>query len=81
MRSLIVRGRTLNSHGHALICTPLVARTADGIHAELVSILPKRPDLIEWRVDFFAEIHDPTRVVAVARAIRLAAGTLPIIFT
>ena len=81
MRSLIVRGRTLNSHGYALICTPLVARTADDINAELASILPKCPDLIEWRVDFFDEIHDPIRVVAVARAIRLAAGTLPIIFT
>ena len=81
MRPLIVRGRTLNSHGHALICTPLVARTVDGVRAELAAILPKSPDLIEWRVDFFEEIHNPTQVVDVARNIRQAAGDIPIIFT
>lgn len=81
MRPLIVKGRTLNSHGHALICTPLVARTVDGVWAELAAILPKSPDLIEWRVDFFEEIHDPARVVDVARNIRQAAGDIPIIFT
>jgi 3-dehydroquinate dehydratase-1 len=81
MRPLKVRGRTLNSHGHALICTPLVASTADALQAELASILPKRPDLIEWRVDFFEDIHDPVRVVNLARSIRQAAGAIPIIFT
>ena len=81
MRSLIVRGRTLNPHGHALICTPLVAPTVEGLRAELASILPKSPDLIEWRVDFFDEIHDSLRVVEVARNIRQAAGDIPIIFT
>ena len=81
MRPLIVKGRTLNPHGHALICTPLVARTTEGLQAELASILPKHPDLIEWRVDFFEEIHDPVRVVDVARNIRQAAGDIPIIFT
>lgn len=81
MRPLIVRGRTLNPRGHALICTPLVAHTVDGVQDELAAILPKRPDLIEWRVDFLEEIHDPVRVVDVARALRRAAGTIPIIFT
>ena len=81
MTPLKVRGRTLNPQGQALICTPLVARTADTLQSELVSILPKRPDVIEWRVDFFEEIHDPIRVVDVARSIRLASGAIPIIFT
>ena len=81
MKPLIVRGRTLNPHGHALICTSLVARTADSVQAELQSMLPKHPDLIEWRVDFFEGINDPVRVVEVARAIRQAAGSIPIIFT
>ena len=81
MKPLIVRGRTLNPQGHALICTPLVARTADGVQAELQSILPKHPDLIEWRVDFFEGIHDPVRVVEVAQAIRQTTESIPIIFT
>lgn len=81
MRPLTLRSRILNPNGQALICAPLVARTAEGVTAELASILPMRPDLIEWRVDFFAEIHDPIQVVGVARAIRQAAGNIPIIFT
>ena len=81
MKPLKVRGRTLNTDGHTLICTPLVGRTAEALQAELASILPKGPDVIEWRVDFFAAIHDAVRVVDVARAIRQAAGTTPIIFT
>ena len=81
MKPLIVRGRTLNPQGHALICTPLVARTADALRAELASILPKRPDVIEWRVDFFNDIGEPARVLEVALFIRAAAGDIPIIFT
>ena len=81
MMPLKLKGRTLNPDGHALICTPLVARTASGLQDELASILPKQPDVIEWRVDFFEEIHDLVRVIHVARAIRQAAGAIPIIFT
>lgn len=81
MRPLTVRGRTLNSHGQALICTPLVARNADAVAAELAAILQKKPDVIEWRVDFFDSIHDQAAVVAVARRIRQSAAGIPIIFT
>ena len=81
MKPLVVRGRILNHPGRALICAPLVARTADAIASELVSILPKKPDVIEWRVDFFDQIDDANRVIAVARSIREAVATTPIIFT
>ena len=81
MKPLVVRGRILNHPGRALICTPLVARTPDAIQSELAMILPKKPDVIEWRVDFFKEIHDANRVIAVARSIREATGAIPIIFT
>ena len=81
MKPLVVRGKILNHPGRMLICTPLVARTAAAITSELASILTKKPDVIEWRVDFFDEIHDANRVIAVTRSIREAAGTIPIIFT
>lgn len=81
MTPLKVRGTTLIARGQTLICTPLVARTAAALHAELLSILPKQPDVIEWRVDFFDRIHEPAPVVAVAKAIRQAADAIPIIFT
>jgi 3-dehydroquinate dehydratase-1 len=74
------RGRKLGG-ATPLICTPLVGRSRERIRAEAASVLPKKPDVIEWRVDFFEEIGDTAAVLAVARALRGAAGELPIIFT
>lgn len=74
------RGRKLGGET-PLICTPLVGRSRERILAEAASVVPKKPDIIEWRVDFFEEIGDTAAVLAVARALRGAAGELPIIFT
>jgi len=49
--------------------------------AEAATVVAKQPDVIEWRVDFFAAIADTTAVLATGRALRAAAGELPIIFT
>ncbi|MEQ1516309.1 MAG: type I 3-dehydroquinate dehydratase [Usitatibacteraceae bacterium] len=81
MKSLTVRGRRLNPDGHVLICTALAGRTASALQAELRAILPKRPDFIEWRVDFFDGIADLSEVLTVAKSIRAGAGDIPIIFT
>ncbi len=64
-----------------LICTPLVGRTRERVLAEAASVVGKKPDIIEWRVDFFAAIGDTGAVVDTARALREAAGTLPSICT
>jgi 3-dehydroquinate dehydratase-1 len=74
------RGRKLGG-ATPLICTPLVGRSRERVLAEAASVVPKKPDIIEWRVDFFEEIGDTAAVLAVARALRGAAGELPIIFT
>jgi 3-dehydroquinate dehydratase-1 len=64
-----------------LICSPLVARTPERLAAETAAVLAKRPDVIEWRVDFFESIADSAAVLAAGRAMRAAAGETPIIFT
>jgi 3-dehydroquinate dehydratase I len=74
------RGRKLGGET-PLICTPLVGRSRERVLAEAASVVPKKPDVIEWRVDFFEEIGDTAAVLAVARALRGAAGESPIIFT
>ncbi len=68
--------------GHfPLVCTPLVGRTTDAIMAELQVILPKQPDVLEWRVDFFEDIGNSAAVVALAQAIRQAAPHVLVMFT
>ena len=64
-----------------LICTPLVGRTRQRVLAEAASVLAKKPDLVEWRVDFFDAIADTAAVLRTARELREAVGKTPIIFT
>lgn len=64
-----------------LICTPLVGKTHDRVLAEAVSVVAKRPDVIEWRVDHFDAIGDTASVLDAARGLRAVVGDLPVIFT
>jgi 3-dehydroquinate dehydratase-1 len=76
-----IAGRLLGRPGRALVCTPLVGRSTAALLAELAAILPKGPDLVEWRVDFFDAIADQGKVLAAAEQLRALAGSVPIIFT
>ena len=82
MPEKVITARGKNLGGETpLICTPLVGRSRERILAEAASVVAKKPDVIEWRVDFFEGIGDTGAVLDVARALRTAAGELPIIFT
>ncbi len=78
---ITLRGRPIAGGKHPLICTPLVGATAEAITGELGAVLPKRPDIIEWRADFFGAIADTGAVLEMARRIKAAVGDLPVIFT
>ena len=75
-----IRGRRLGG-GTPLICSPLVGRTRERLLAEAANVAAKQPDVIEWRVDFFAGIGDTAAVLDTGRALRAAVGDAPIIFT
>ncbi|HEX4884206.1 MAG TPA: type I 3-dehydroquinate dehydratase [Casimicrobiaceae bacterium] len=75
-----LRGRRMGGPT-PLICSPLVARTPERLAEEAAAVLAKRPDVIEWRVDFFERIADADAVLASGRRLRDAAGATPIIFT
>ena len=77
---IAIRGRNLGGET-PLICSPLVGRTREHVLAEAANVSAKKPDVIEWRVDYFDAIGDTRAVLDVARAIRERVGDLPIIFT
>jgi 3-dehydroquinate dehydratase-1 len=79
-KSIEVRGRKLGGDT-PLICSPLVGRTRERLAAEAAVVLGKKPDVIEWRVDFFEAVADAAAVLDAGRALRAAAGETPIIFT
>jgi 3-dehydroquinate dehydratase I len=64
-----------------LLCTPLVGRTRERLLAEAAGVLTQKPDLVEWRVDFFDAIGDADAVIEMARALRGVVGKRAVIFT
>lgn len=80
IKAIDTRGRKLGGET-PLVCTPLIGRTRERVLAEATSVLRQKPDIIEWRVDFFDAIGDADAVVETARALREVVGKRPIIFT
>lgn len=80
-RPITLRGAPLAGGRLPAICAPLVARTHEALAAEARAVAAKRPDLLEWRVDFFGQIADARAVLAAARELRAAAAGIPILFT
>lgn len=81
MKPILVRGHPLAGGALPALCIPLVGRTEDALLQETAAAAAKRPDLLEWRVDFYEGIADPARVAALAPRLRDAAAGLPVLFT
>ncbi len=81
VKPILVQGKPLGGGALPVIITPLVGATREAILDEVAAIVPKRPDLLEWRIDFFAAIGDVAAVIATAQAIRQAAGGIPVLLT
>jgi 3-dehydroquinate dehydratase I len=79
--------KAVDAHGRKLggetplLGTPLVGRTRERLLAEAANVIRQKPDIIEWRVDFFDGIGDTDAVIETARALRGIVGKRPIIFT
>lgn len=73
--------KRIGADGQLLICTPLLGVSEEAVLGELAGILPKHPDVIEWRADFFAGVADADSVIHIARKITGMAGEIPVIFT
>jgi 3-dehydroquinate dehydratase-1 len=80
-KPITVHGKPVAGGAFPVICTPLVGRTRQAVLDELSAVLPKQPDVIEWRVDFFEGIGDAALVIETARAIKAAAPETPLLFT
>lgn len=63
------------------VCAPLVARTTTALIEECAAVASRKPDLLEWRVDFFEAIGDAPAVLSAGRQLRAAAAGIPILFT
>ena len=77
-RPIELKDTLLAAGKEPLVCTPLVGADEDAVFRELAAIVPKKPDFLEWRVDFFVGIADVARVVALCQAIQEKSGGVPL---
>ena len=80
-KAIELHGKPVAGGKFPLICTPLVGRTRAQLLDEARVVLAKKPDILEWRVDFFEGIANASDVIGVAGAIRALAGGVPLLFT
>lgn len=62
------------------ICTSLTGKNKEEILDELNAVIPKQPDVIEWRADFLKDIHYVNYVLMIAEEIA-SISNKPMIFT
>lgn len=75
-----IRGQEIGGEQPA-ICTPLIGNHLDQILAEVKHIIPKEPDIIEWRADFFKDLSDTQKVMDAAAKIREVIGHTAFLLT
>ena len=80
-KPIMLRGKPLAGGATPVICTPLIGASRDAVLAELESVLPKHPDVIEWRADYFSALADTPAVIETAQALKAACGDVPVLFT
>ena len=80
MKTVTLRGITLGE-GRPKICVPLTSSTVEELLAEIRQVQETKADLVEWRVDYFADVMDTNRVLEALRALRGALREMPLLFT
>ena len=56
--------------GVPIVCVPVVERTAEGILDTIRQMTNKQVEMIEWRMDWFAEVHDADAVKTLLEQIK-----------
>ncbi|NPC56804.1 type I 3-dehydroquinate dehydratase [Caenimonas soli] len=80
-KAIEVNGRPAGSGRFPAVCAPLIGRTSEKLLAEVAIVAAKKPDILEWRVDFFEGIGDTAQVIGLAARIKQAAPGIPLLFT
>ncbi len=79
-KTVEVRGVKIGE-GIPKIIVPIVGKTKEEILAAAASFQNVKLDLVEWRVDWYEDVFDFSKVEDTGKALREALGNTPILFT
>jgi len=80
IREIKVKGRVIGGI-RPNICVPMVAADINNLLAEAAAVAETRPDLVEWRADYFHEAEDIPGVRAALQRLREIVPDIPLLFT
>lgn len=80
MREVKLNHMTLGS-GPVKVAVPLLGKNRKELFAELRLLPDGAADLIEWRIDCLSPFPAETEFIALAREVKTALGTLPLLIT
>jgi 3-dehydroquinate dehydratase I len=81
VKTIQIRGKPVAAGKLPLVCAPLVARSRGALLAEAASVLRAKPDIVEWRVDYYDAIVDTRGVIDAAGELRRVLGSVPLLLT
>lgn len=79
-KSINIRGMKLGE-GRPKVCVPITGRSEEDILKETKLAQDAGADLIEWRADYYENVHDDGKSVEMAKKLREVAGEMPVLFT
>lgn len=79
-KSITVKNTTIGE-GVPCICVPLTGSSLAELLEEAQEAAAVRPDLVEWRADFFKDLFLPDEVAEVLEKLCGILGEIPLIFT
>ncbi len=80
-KQISLRNQRVFGSGKLLTCVPLISKDVDSLIRDAKETCREKPDILEWRSDFFLTISDPEKVAQAAQALRQAVGDVPVLFT
>lgn len=81
MSSTVTVKNIIIGEGIPKICVPLVGATVSDLKLEAEALKDLKPDLVEWRTDFFEEVGDIEAVKIALGELHSVIPDLPLIFT
>ncbi|GAA0370664.1 type I 3-dehydroquinate dehydratase [Bacillus horti] len=79
-KSIMINGKNIINERPQIV-VPIISSQEEAILKECEQIVSKKPDLIEWRADFFTDLADVEKVKHIIGELKLIAQEIPIIFT